>query len=95
LNQSNPETEKTKEMCVADILAQLQPLFREVLDQPHLNITRQSTASSVEGWDSLAHMNLLVAIEQEFGVSFTLAELEGMKSVGDMVDLIEKKSAKA
>jgi acyl carrier protein len=80
---------------VADILAQLQPLFREVLDQSNLNITRQSQPSSVEGWDSLAHMNLLVAIEQEFGVSFTLAELEQMKSVGDMVDLIEKKLAKA
>lgn len=80
---------------MADILAQLQPLFREVLDQPHLNITRQSQASSVEGWDSLAHMNLLVAIEQEFGVTFTLAELEEMKSVGDMADMIEKKMAKA
>lgn len=80
---------------MTDILAQLQPLFREVLDQPQLNITRQSQASSVEGWDSLAHMNLLVAIEQEFGVSFTLAELEEMKSVGDMVDMIEKKLAKA
>jgi acyl carrier protein len=80
---------------VTDILAQLQPLFREVLDRPQLNITRQSKASSVEGWDSLAHMNLLVAIEQEFGVSFTLAELEEMKSVGDMVDMIEKKVAKA
>ena len=59
------------------ILEQLQPIFQDVLDQPDLVITRQSDASSVEDWDSLAHVNIVTAVE--------------LKNVGDMVDLVNLK----
>jgi acyl carrier protein len=49
----------------------------------------------VEGWDSLAHVNLVVAIEKHYKLKFSLGELEGLKNVGEMADLIARKLAKA
>jgi acyl carrier protein len=76
------------------ILEQLRPIFRDVLDQPQLTITAESNGHNVEGWDSLAHINLVSAIEQEFNVKFKLGELQELKNVGEMVELIKKKLAK-
>jgi len=58
-----------------------------------LNLTRESNASNVAGWDSLAHINLISAIEQQFGIGFTLGELQELKNVGEMIDLMERKLA--
>lgn len=74
-----------------DLLAELGPIFQEVLDQPGLQLTRTSSALSVDGWDSLAHVNLITAVEQHFQVHFALGELQELKDVGDMVDLIAGK----
>ncbi len=74
-----------------DILDRLQPLFRDVLDNPTLVVTRGSSGHNVPGWDSLAHINLVAETEREFGVRFALGELETLKNVGDMVDLIATK----
>ena len=75
------------------ILEQLQPIFQDVLDQPDLVITRQSDATSVEDWDSLAHVNIVTAVERHFKIRFALGELQELKNVGDMVDLIKTKLA--
>jgi len=79
---------------VVDILTQIESIFQDVLDNPRLGLTRESNTSNVKGWDSLAHMNLILAIEQQFGVSFSLRELGELKDVGGMVDLVEQKLAK-
>ena len=76
---------------MSEILDRLQPLFRDVLDNPSLQVTRESNGNNVPGWDSLAHITLVAETEREFGVRFALGELEGLKNVGDMVDLIESK----
>jgi acyl carrier protein len=76
---------------MADTLDEIQPIFRDILDQPDLKITRKSDASSIEGWDSLAHVNLITAIEKRFRISFALGELQELKNVGEMVDLINIK----
>ena len=76
---------------MADILEELQPIFRDILDQPELRIERESNAATVEGWDSLAHINLITAIEKQFRVSFALGELQELKNVGALIDLMEKK----
>jgi acyl carrier protein len=76
-----------------DVLEELQPIFRDVLDQPDLAIGRDSNAQSVDGWDSLAHISLVSAIEQEFGIHIALGELQDLKNVGEMVDLINRKLA--
>jgi len=79
-------------MNAAAIMTELQPIFSDVLDLPGLQLTPQSNANNVEGWDSLAHVNLVVAIEKRFGIKFALGELRDLKNVGEMVDLIQKKT---
>lgn len=74
-----------------DILAQLQPIFQDILDQPELVISRESSALNVEDWDSLSHINLVTAVERHFKIKFALGELQDLKNVGDMVDLISAK----
>ncbi len=76
-----------------DILAQLQPIFRDILDQPELVLTPDSSAKNVEDWDSLAHINLVTATEKHFKIKFALGELQELKNVGEMADLIAKKLA--
>ena len=78
---------------MADLLTRLEPVFRDVLDNPGLRLSRETNASNLEGWDSLAHVNLVIAIEQEFGVRFTLEELEHLETVGDIIGLMERKLA--
>jgi acyl carrier protein len=81
-------------MTETDTLSRLQSIFRDILDAPNLTIGRHSHAGSVPGWDSLAHINLVYTIEQEFGVRFALGELQDLKNVGDLIDLLEKKTAR-
>ena len=73
------------------MLEELQEIFRDILDQPDLVLTRESNAQNVEDWDSLAHINLVTAIEKRFKVKFALGELQELKNVGDMIDLLHKK----
>ena len=75
------------------VLQELQPIFQDVLDQPDLVVTRASNASTVEDWDSLAHVNIVTAVERHFRIRIALGELQDLKNVGDMVDLIEGKLA--
>ena len=75
------------------VLEELQSIFREVLDQPQLNLTRESNASNVDDWDSLAHINLVTSIEKHYKIKFALGELQELKNVGDMIDLIKLKIA--
>jgi acyl carrier protein len=76
-----------------DLLPEIQEIFRNVFDDPNLIITRESNASTVEDWDSLAHVNLVTAIEKKYKIRFALGELQELKNVGDIIDLIEKKVA--
>jgi acyl carrier protein len=76
---------------MSDLLERLQPIFRDVLDNAQLTVHRESSALNVEGWDSLAHINLVTAIEQEFHIRFALGELNELKNVGEMVDLMQRK----
>ena len=75
------------------ILEELQEIFRDVLDQPELVLTRESNASNVEDWDSLGQINLVTVIEKRYKIKFELAELEKLNDVGDMIDLINVKVA--
>jgi len=74
-----------------DLLPDVQDIFRDVFDRPDLVITRQSDASNVEDWDSLTHINLITAISKKYKVRFALGELEELKNVGDLLNLMQKK----
>ncbi len=78
-------------METQEILSKLQPIFHDVFDDQSIAVGRESSAESIEGWDSLAHINLVTSVEQEFGVRFALGELQSLKNVGDMVDLMRLK----
>lgn len=77
-------------MTEAEILSALHPIFQDVFDDD-IVIDADTTAEDVEGWDSLAHVNLVVAAEQRFGIKFRTAELESLRNVGHFVELISKK----
>jgi len=72
----------------------LNGIFREVFDDESLVIKRETNADDIDDWDSLSHLNLVIAVEMKFGIKFALGELQALKNVGDMADLIEKKSKK-
>ena len=76
-----------------EVLDRLQPIFRDVLDDESLVITPSSNATNTPHWDSLSHVNLIVSVQSEFKVKFALGELQDLKNVGDLVALIQKKSA--
>jgi acyl carrier protein len=69
-------------------------IFREVFDDGTLTIKRETTADDIDDWDSLSHLNLVIAVEMKFGVKFALGELQSLKNVGEMVDLVGKKLKK-
>ena len=77
-----------------DMLAELTPIFHEVFDDDSIVISRQTTANDIDAWDSLSHMNMVMAVEVRFGIRFALGELQSLKNVGDLIDLTEKKLAK-
>jgi acyl carrier protein len=76
-----------------NLLEELQPIFRDILDQPDLVLTRESNTNNVEDWDSLSHINLVTSIEKRYKIKFALGELQELEDVGDMIDLIKVKLA--
>lgn len=75
------------------VLAGLQPIFAEILDDQEIEITRDSNASNTLNWDSLAHLEIIEAVQRRFKVRFSLADLQKLKSVRDLIDLIVEKSS--
>jgi acyl carrier protein len=78
-------------MTSADILRVINDIFLDVFDFEELKIDENTSAKDVEGWDSLTHIRLMVAIERKFKVKFTNPEIETLGSVGDLVKLIKYK----
>ena len=74
-----------------EIKDELQELFRDILDIDDLILVDTTSANDIDEWDSLAHINLVVAIEREFKVRFALGELLDLKTIGDMVQLTSTK----
>lgn len=66
-------------------------IFQEVFNNPELKITEETTAADVPEWDSFNHLSLIMAIEEEFSVSFTTEEIGQMTRVGDLVQVLQKK----
>ncbi len=78
-------------MTSAEVHEKLTGVFRDVFDDPTLTVGETTTASDVDGWDSLAHVSLIVAVEKAFGVRFTTKEVQALANVGDFIRLIERR----
>lgn len=75
------------------VLAEVTEIFRDVLNQEALQLQRETTANDVSDWDSLNHIELVVAVEKHFKIKFNFAELQKFRNVGDMCDNILGKLA--
>lgn len=74
-----------------DILKKLEVIFRDVFDDEDIVLTNETRANDIEDWDSLAQINLLIAIKKEFKINFDLEEVSKYKNVGDIVEAVKKK----
>ncbi|UGY22035.1 MULTISPECIES: acyl carrier protein [Bradyrhizobium] len=72
----------------------LLPIFRDVFDNDEIVLGPELTASQVEGWDSLGHVRLIVAIEQALDITLSTVEITGLENVGQLAGLIDRKLGK-
>ncbi len=78
-----------------DIKERLTKVFHNVFEDDSIVLTSELTADDVEGWDSLSHVNLIIAVEIEFGIEFTQAEVRTFENVGALMNAIENKTSAA
>lgn len=78
-------------MTRSDIQSKLQTILREVFDNQSIVIRDDMTAADMSEWDSLNHINLIVAVEKEFGIKFTTREVYVANTVGEFTDLLARK----
>lgn len=74
-----------------EIFNALDEVFKDLFDDESIAVGETTTADDIEEWDSLEHINLVIAVEKRFGIKFTMGEVTSMKNVGEMVDIIMKR----
>ena len=67
-----------------EIRAEIEEIFRDVLDNDEIKLNEEMTSADIDEWDSLSHIQLVVAIEKHFKLKFTAAQISGWKNVGAM-----------
>ncbi len=77
-----------------DILTEIQVIFRDLLADPKVVIDPSSSMDTVEGWDSLLNINLILAIEETFSVRLPIQEMYAVKTVSDLMEKIELNQSK-
>jgi acyl carrier protein len=80
-------------MTKSEILQQVNNIFTDVLDNDEIKLNETTTANDVEEWDSLTHIQLVVAIERHFKIRFTSKEIQSWNNVGEMADSILAKAS--
>lgn len=77
-------------MSSLEIMKEVNIIFIDVLENEDIILSRESSAKDIAEWDSLNHIQLIVAIEKRFKIRFTTSNIKGWKGVGDMCDNIER-----
>lgn len=75
-------------MTREEVYERLNAVFADVFDDEELTVNDATTAADVDGWDSLMHITLIDAVEEEFDISFDMKTIVKLKNVGEMVDVI-------
>ncbi len=73
------------------LMGELTAVFRDIFDNDAIEIAPTMTARDIKNWDSLNHINLIVAVEKRFGVKFTTKEIAGLADVGSLISLVQHK----
>ena len=71
-----------------EVYERLNKVFRDVFDEESISLKDETVADDIDGWDSFEHINLIVAIEEEFSFKIPMNKVVSMKNVGEMVDII-------
>ena len=71
-----------------EIYNRLNEVFREVFDDDSITVNAETTAADIEDWDSLTHIQLIAAVEDEFGVKLSMKQVSSMKNVGEMAQIL-------
>ncbi|MBK8599651.1 MAG: acyl carrier protein [Flavobacterium sp.] len=74
-----------------EIIAQVKQILKTALNHENFEMSETLSATDVDGWDSLSHMIIISKVEKQFSITFKLKELNKMKNMGDMLDLIASK----
>lgn len=74
------------------IYEELNEIFRDIFDDDSIELAPETNSDDIEDWDSLEHINLVVAIEKKFNIKFSMDEVTGMKNVGEMVEIIKARA---
>jgi len=74
-----------------EIIERLNDVFRDVFGDDSISVTADTTSADIDDWDSIEHINLIGAVESEFGMRFKMREVSGMKNVGEMITIIEER----
>lgn len=75
-----------------EIMQGLTDVFNDVFAGQGAPLTEETTARDIEEWDSLTNIELMVAVEQKFGVSFRSSDIENLRNVGDLANLVYRKT---
>ena len=75
-------------MTREEVYEKLNEVFRDVFDDESITVDDSTSAEDIEDWDSLEHINLIVAVERCFDIKFPIRAVTEMENVGDMVDII-------
>lgn len=75
-------------MTRTEVFEKLNEVFQDVFDDENIVVGEETTSADIEDWDSLEHINLVVAVESCFGIKFSMGETTGMHNVGEMADII-------
>jgi len=74
-----------------EILAKLEKIISKCLKIELMKIKRDMVSEDFEGWDSIAHITIIMNVEQEFNLKFNIRDVKGIKNIGDFIDLIRLK----
>ena len=77
-----------------EVIARLNEVFRDVFDDDSIVVNDSTTSADIDDWDSIEHINLIGAVEDEFGMRFKMKEVSGMKNVGEMINIVCERGTK-
>jgi len=76
------------------LINELEQIFRSTFDDPSIVVNDMTTADDIEGWDSLSHVHLIMAVERKFNIRFSATEIAMLENVGQLAEAVRRRSAR-